>query len=361
MDHVSSLSWSSSSTVHPGYVQLLLACIQQQGLDPTSLFGIDVVNQITDLTDEQRQPVELWENLLHQAEVQVSGVRPDTDLALDMAEFIKPWDTGPVGFITMTCRDLRQATEALAQFYNLLNDVYALHARLDHARFQISLQALGLRPSFDLERLTLATIAWHARWLSRRPDLRFDAEFTEPAPSPARQARLTQTFGGTVRYNATQSSVSGPSAYADYQVSRGDHGVQGILREQLMARMQSMQRQSASFLHHIESLVQPQLERGTPSLEMIAHEAGTTPRTLQHRLEAHGLTFRGVLDRVRHQQAMLLIAQGELSLAEIALKLGFSSQSSFHIAFKRWTGHTPGQTRKRQAVTAAGSHQGVLS
>lgn len=361
MDHVSSHAWSSSSTVHPAYIQLLLACVQQQGHDPITLFGIDVVAQTASLTDEQRQPVEHWESLLHRAEVQTSSVQRDADLALDMAEFIKPWDTGPVGFITMSCRDLRQATEALAQFYNLLNDVYALHARLDDARFEISLQTLGLRPSFDLERLTLATIAWHARWLSRRPDLRFDAEFTEPEPSPSRQARLAQTFGGTVKFNAARSCVSGPAAYADYKVSRGDHGVQGILREQLMSRMQSMQRQSASFLHRIECLILPHLERGTPSLDLIAQEAGTTPRTLQHRLEAHGLTFRSVLDRVRHQQAMLLIAQGELSLAEIALKLGFSSQSSFHSAFKRWTGHTPGQTRKRQAVASATSHQSTLT
>jgi AraC-like DNA-binding protein len=44
--------------------------------------------------------------------------------------------------------------------------------------------------------------------------------------------------------------------------------------------------------------------------------------------------------------ARLLLSDRALSLAEIAWLLGFSDQSAFHRAFKRWTGLTPASARR---------------
>jgi AraC-like DNA-binding protein len=39
----------------------------------------------------------------------------------------------------------------------------------------------------------------------------------------------------------------------------------------------------------------------------------------------------------------------KVSIAEVAFLLGFSEQSSFNRAFRRWTGQAPGQWRRAQA------------
>jgi AraC family transcriptional regulator len=62
------------------------------------------------------------------------------------------------------------------------------------------------------------------------------------------------------------------------------------------------------------------------------------------------------LSRMRLESAMEALATSKLSLSEIALKTGFSSQASFNRAFKRATGMTPGEYRQRRTGGASKTH-----
>jgi AraC-like DNA-binding protein len=53
---------------------------------------------------------------------------------------------------------------------------------------------------------------------------------------------------------------------------------------------------------------------------------------------------------VRKEIAIGYLKDGNDSICEIALLLGFADQSAFHHAFKRWTGQTPGEYRKFKVV-----------
>ena len=59
-----------------------------------------------------------------------------------------------------------------------------------------------------------------------------------------------------------------------------------------------------------------------------------------------GLQPHRYVSRLRLERAMAEIAAGKLSLFQIALSAGFSSQESFTRAFRRSTGLTPGQYRR---------------
>jgi AraC-like DNA-binding protein len=67
---------------------------------------------------------------------------------------------------------------------------------------------------------------------------------------------------------------------------------------------------------------------------------------MQRRLDEHGVTFADLLDEVRAELAKNKLVGSDLSLAEIGFLLGFSEQSSFTRAFKRWTGKTPLEYRR---------------
>ena len=80
----------------------------------------------------------------------------------------------------------------------------------------------------------------------------------------------------------------------------------------------------------------------------IAAELAMSTRALQRGLKQEGHGFRELLEGARRDLAERFLRQPELSLTDVCYLLGFSDQSNFTKAFKRWTGQTP--TAYRQQV-----------
>ena len=86
-----------------------------------------------------------------------------------------------------------------------------------------------------------------------------------------------------------------------------------------------------------------------PRLEQLADTLGMNTRTLQRRLKSEDTLFSDLLRDVRQQRAEECLAEGELSLEQIADVLGFSDSVAFRHAFKQWTGLTPGRWKLERA------------
>ncbi|MFG3286063.1 AraC family transcriptional regulator [Streptomyces sp. NPDC048111] len=82
-----------------------------------------------------------------------------------------------------------------------------------------------------------------------------------------------------------------------------------------------------------------------PSLEETAARLAMSPATLRRRLAREGTSFQQLKDAVRRDAAIAGLAEGREPIADIAARLGFSEDTSFHRAFRRWTGTTPGAYR----------------
>lgn len=341
---------NSLCTVRVGYHHLLLQCLVHNGLDPVRIYSPELLADLAKLDPQAYRPVEEWDAMVAQAEQHAQEHADGMDIVLKLAEFIKPWDTGAIGFMTMACRTLREATEALGQFYNLLNDVYTLHGHADDQHFLIGMVPMGPIHSPRLEKLTLAVISWHARWLSKRADLVFDAHFSFPQPAPEQVRMLQRTFGGQVRFGHHESCLMGPAEYAAYPVAKGPNSdsVLDMLRTQLMAEMATLHESSSHFMHKVERIIASRLENGQLGLDDVAAEIGVSSRTLQNRLDEVGLSYRSLLDRMRHAQAQVYMGNPDITLIQMSQLLGFATQSAFQRAFKRWTGMAPGEYRRQK-------------
>lgn len=83
------------------------------------------------------------------------------------------------------------------------------------------------------------------------------------------------------------------------------------------------------------------LPSGRADQDLVASRMHRSTSTLQRQLQAEGLSYRTVLDRTRQSMAEEYLRQGKMSHAQIAYLLGFSDQSNFSRAFKRWTSRSP--------------------
>ena len=95
----------------------------------------------------------------------------------------------------------------------------------------------------------------------------------------------------------------------------------------------------------VAMLVAGRLEDGGLSKDSVAKSLNMTPRTLQRRLSAEGVTFQSVVDRVRRERAQEALANPLMQPIDVAFLCGFSDLTAFHHAFRRWCGMTPGEYR----------------
>jgi AraC-like DNA-binding protein len=71
---------------------------------------------------------------------------------------------------------------------------------------------------------------------------------------------------------------------------------------------------------------------------------------MQRRLSDAGYSFQALIDASRRELAERLLEETGYPLAEVAFLTGFSDQSAFNRAFKRWAGQTPRSYRLRTQV-----------
>ena len=57
------------------------------------------------------------------------------------------------------------------------------------------------------------------------------------------------------------------------------------------------------------------------------------------------MTYSGLVADIRRDEALVRLAEGRLSVEQIAGQLGYRDPANFTRAFKSWTGETPRQYR----------------
>ena len=85
---------------------------------------------------------------------------------------------------------------------------------------------------------------------------------------------------------------------------------------------------------------------GNLSTEEIARAVGIEPARLARAFKAStGKSIHRYLNERRVEEAMILLTNGEVSIAEVARRVGFDSEERFRINFQRRTGLTPAAYR----------------
>jgi AraC-like DNA-binding protein len=112
--------------------------------------------------------------------------------------------------------------------------------------------------------------------------------------------------------------------------------------DRMAARYLGM-REPQSAAMRVRSLLLRKMPSGSVTQEDIARALHQSTSTLQRRLRQEGTSYQSLLDEIRRELALDYLRDGKHSIADVAFLLGFSDQSNFTRAFRRWTGTTPRQ------------------
>jgi AraC-like DNA-binding protein len=88
------------------------------------------------------------------------------------------------------------------------------------------------------------------------------------------------------------------------------------------------------------------LPSGEASQDAIARQMNRSLSTLQRQLSVEKTNYKEIREQTRKELAEQYVREGHYTLSQIAYLLGFSDQSNFSRAFRRWTGFSPGHYGK---------------
>ncbi|MBU0801580.1 MAG: AraC family transcriptional regulator [Alphaproteobacteria bacterium] len=117
-----------------------------------------------------------------------------------------------------------------------------------------------------------------------------------------------------------------------------------------MTRLSSHQEQKLTVAQRVKSEIIDLLPSGNMSLEQIAQRLFKSTRSLQRQLTEEQSSYATLLDEARHELADYYLSYDQITLSEVAFRLGYSELSAFTRAFIRWKSMSPSQWRQKSVI-----------
>ncbi|HEY3499594.1 MAG TPA: AraC family transcriptional regulator ligand-binding domain-containing protein [Polyangiaceae bacterium] len=286
----------------------------------------------------------IWEHVL--------SVTGDRYFPLRAAEYVKPCDLA--NYLAASEKTLGEALPAWIDCLRL--DTDALHWTLEDSEDALLTLHTGPKlPSAGpfAEYLLATRQVFLRRFGPRGWTLRF-VSFRHAAP--ANLEPFERIFGTRPRFGAALDQLGFDGALLGAPMPRSDEALAEILRN-YAERVRGELTGTDSLAERVGKSLRAGADRGISS---VARELGMAPRSLQRALIAEGTSYREIAANVRRAEAERLLLRKEFSICEVAAELGFANVSTFHRAFTRWTGFTPGAFRAREAAADSRRAQLVL-
>jgi AraC-like DNA-binding protein len=298
------------------------------------------LDRLDAIDPEEHIPISIVTELLTGA-IALTG---DIDLGLKAAREIQPGDYGALEYAVRTAPTWLAAADAAGRYMRLINEALSFTLQLEGAR-----GVLALESQVPLQRAAVdfQSAAFHVwlkhNWSGTNPG--FEVWFPHPRPSDITE--YERTFeGGTLHFDASFTGFTFPAEAALLPVPTADVKLHRIIRRQAEVMLANLP-SAPTVSQRVCELLTTELAGGTPTLAHVAKLCAVSERTLGRQLEEEKTTFRELLEDLRHRLSLQYVRSSNVPLHEVALLVGFSSASSFHRAFRRWTGSTPLELRRR--------------
>jgi len=256
-------------------------------------------------------------------------------------------DYGAFGLAWKSAPDLRGSYARAERYARVLTDVstYTVEPVAGGAFLHLHREGrrrLGLRLSNEA---TIASIAAISRQVSTREFRPLAVHFAHPAPGSAE--RHERSFGCPVHFASDRDALLVPTDILEAPNRLGDPSISRFFEVHLETVVSGLA-DSQRLDRRVLPLISRSLSEGVPRISDVARQLAMSPRTLQRRLADDGRSYQSLVDEARHRLSARLLQETDYSLGEVSFMAGFSDQSAFTRAFRRWEGQTPRAYRLRR-------------
>jgi AraC-like DNA-binding protein len=326
-------------TRSPASIALLVDFGRESGRDPAAILRGSQLSehQLNDPNAEvsASQELRVLANLLRL-------LKASPSLGLRIGQRYKPSVYGLWGFGLMSCATGRDALSHALKFWPLTFAFSFIRYRLDGEFVHLQFDEAGLERKlreFLVDRDMAAAAALLKGIVGR------DFRLAEVRLKQSRGAlaadvhEYEEAFGVQPVFGSTDNVLIFDARFLDYPLPMANPSA-ALMCEQLCTELLEKRRSKMGAVAIVNQYLGLDSNQ-VPKLGDMAALLNTSERTLKRMLAREGTTFRELVRQFQLRRSAEYLNHSNLSITEIAARLGFSDASSFSQSFKRWTGVAP--------------------
>jgi AraC-like DNA-binding protein len=256
---------------------------------------------------------------------------------------------GHLGFAAMSASTVREAIDLAIHFAPMVSGAVGLRLRVEGGIASLIIEE---HADFGSVRdvVVIARLAglWRMAQALTGQDLKGTAEMAIPEPPyHSRFAHLVPP----ARYEQPTNRIVMRAQALEVPLIMADPVALRLAREQCEQALAALS-SGGRLVRTVRRLLWKP-DRGFHSLAEVAEAVHMSPRTLKRKLAFQGSSLSALLQEERRDRALLLLRSSELSIDDVADRLGYWSVQNFTRAFQHWTGKTPAAYRRSCAGLSA--------
>lgn len=336
----------SPATVAASYLKALLDyCHSEHGLDHSELLS-QIGLASNDFSDPHQRISAHYYNRLIEFAAKETG---DSAFGWHFGSQVGAAAFNLLGYLTMSAETLGDAAQSLQSFEQLVSNIgHTVIERADHSGFA-KWQANNSCRQFSYHIVE----AVFAGWISFGrtivgwpvPIKKIHLQHSKPQGRNEHQSTLIDC---AIIYDQPVNAIEFDQKWLSLPLAQAQQAVYKTLLMEAEKIIQQIQSAPTYFTAQIKQLITQNLYQGTLSIDTIAQQLNVSRRTLQRHLNQENIQYRELVEQSKQAMAKKLLQENQLPLTTVAGILGFSEQSSFNRAFKRWTGLSPKSYLKAQ-------------
>jgi len=338
---------ASQRRVPVRYFSLMLGYLSAQGVDTAGLLNMAQIEPARfEHSDGVLLPKEV--DALVVTAHQLTG---RTDIGFEVGRLIKLNAHDQLGYALLSCSNLDHMLQLASRHYHFINELFTMRYRRWLDRGEVVFSPVVAMPvqtmRFAMEMIAVSVQAQFQMLFA--PDTPA-YEVRMAMPPPAHHARYSRLL--PVRFHFDEQALPGITMLLDGPLL--DHPLPMALPrvvEQFEERVQTLRHRpvpDAGWGEYIAMMLR-EVHGQQVTLEDIARRMNISARTIDRNLKKEHLQFRDLSQQVRFERAQKLLAQAQVTVAQVAEQLGFSDPANFGRAFRRHAGMTPGEYQQRAA------------
>jgi AraC-like DNA-binding protein len=287
--------------------------------------------------------VDVWE-----AAIEATGRR---DLPVQAAQLMIKRERSWLGFVVANTPKIGAGVALLDKYYPTVSNAYRWQSRVAGDTMELAttppgpVHRLGWQAYIEYEATDMMLAAAHTTNGVARP---IGLRFLHPAPPPATVDEFAKVWKLAPVFGADATAVAFPRSVLDVDVPSARPSLCGVMIEKLDAMLDAAER-GIDVTARARAEVAPLLRDGRCDVDELARALRMSRRSLERSLAAEGTSAGALIDDERHRLALAWLPQ--LTVDEVAARLGYSDARAFARAFKRWTGVAPSEYRRATPST----------